>query len=270
LIRQRNHRAELRRVGRSRSVATWIAARSASRCSRSRLGDRLSPAMTIAPLSLWLGQPWRWHTLWLAASSYQIIKRKSLSFAQLATRSQSFVICARVLGRPTGVLGPQNQRLARAHSPAQIVWWDRWVCIDQNRRWATRARQRCGYLRRLVSRRFLTRGIDPLLKDRRGLEHDDATGRDRYFVASSGITAHALAFLSHDKQAERRQLYLFATLQAVRDLFEHMINECRAFGSRKTADLLTYRLAQIRPSDRVARHDQLNITKQGDISATPI
>ena len=88
-----------------------------------------------------------------------------------------------------------------------------------------------------------TRGIDPLLKDRGRLERDDATGRDRHFLASPGIAADALAFLAHDEYAERRQLYFLATLQAVRDFFEHTLNECRAFGSRQTADLLMDRLA---------------------------
>jgi hypothetical protein len=67
-----------------------------------------------------------------------------------------------------------------------------------------------------------------------GLNVTTRRGRDRHFLTSPGITAHALAFLAHDKQAERRQLSRFAMLQAVRDFFEHMLNECRAFGSRQS------------------------------------
>jgi hypothetical protein len=57
------------------------------------------------------------------------------------------------------------------------------------------------YLSGAFASRRRTRGIDPLLKDRGGFEHDDAAGRDWYFLASSGIAAHALAFLAHDKHA---------------------------------------------------------------------
>ena len=84
-------------------------------------------------------------------------------------------------------------------------------------------------------------GIDPLLEYGRRLEHDDAARRDRRFLTGPGIAAHALAFLAHDKQTERRQLYCFATLEAVRDFFEHKLNECGGFGSLQ-ADLLTDRL----------------------------
>ena len=84
-------------------------------------------------------------------------------------------------------------------------------------------------------------GIDPLLEDVGRLEHDDAAGRYRRFLTGPGIAAHALAFLAHDKRAERRQLYRLATLQAVRDFFEHKLNECGGFGSRQ-ADLLIDRL----------------------------
>jgi hypothetical protein len=79
-----------------------------------------------------------------------------------------------------------------------------------------------------------------LLEDGRRLEHDYATRRDGRFLTSLGIAAHALAFLAHDKQAERRQLYRFATLQAVRDFVEHELNEFGGFDSRQ-AGLLTDR-----------------------------
>jgi hypothetical protein len=85
------------------------------------------------------------------------------------------------------------------------------------------------------------------------LEHYDAAGRYQRFFTGPGIAAHALAFLAHDKGAERRQLYRLATLKAVSDFFEHKLKECGAFGSRQ-ADLLVERLTQIRSVDRLARH----------------
>ena len=84
-------------------------------------------------------------------------------------------------------------------------------------------------------------GIHLPLEDGRRLEHDYATRRDGRSLTSLGIAAHALAFLAHDKQAERRQLYRFATLQAVCDFLEHELNEFGGFDSRQ-ADLLTDRL----------------------------
>jgi len=56
----------------------------------------------------------------------------------------------------------------------------------------------------VLSRRGLTPGIDPLLKDRGRLERDDATRRDRHFLTSLGIAADALAFHTCDEHAKRR------------------------------------------------------------------
>jgi hypothetical protein len=84
----------------------------------------------------------------------------------------------------------------------------------------------------VLSRRWRTRSIDPLLKDRGRLEHDNATGRNRHFLTGPGIAAQTLGFLTHHKQAERRELHRFAALQAVRDFFEHKLNECGGLGSR--------------------------------------
>src|SRR3954471_7663523 len=49
--------------------------------------------------------------------------------------------------------------------------------------------------------------VDALLKDGRGLEHHDAAGRDRHFLAGLRITADPLPLLTDHERAERRQLH---------------------------------------------------------------
>ena len=50
----------------------------------------------------------------------------------------------------------------------------------------------------MLSSKWRTRRIDPLLQDRGRLEHDDAAGRDRHFLTSFGIAARALGFPAQD------------------------------------------------------------------------
>src|SRR5947209_8555446 len=57
--------------------------------------------------------------------------------------------------------------------------------------------------------------IDPLLQDRRRLEHHHAARRDRNFGAGLRIASNPLTLLAHHERAERRQFYRLALLQAV-------------------------------------------------------
>src|SRR4051812_47277508 len=90
--------------------------------------------------------------------------------------------------------------------------------------------------------------VDPLLQNRRGLEHHHATRRDRYFGAGLRIASDPLTLLAHHERAERRQFYRLAFLQAVGDLFQNKLDKRRRFGPRQ-AHLLVDRLAQIDTCD---------------------
>src|ERR1700744_2578573 len=56
--------------------------------------------------------------------------------------------------------------------------------------------------------------VDPLLQDRRRLEHHHAPRRDRNFGSRLRIASDALTFLAHHERAERGELHRFAFLKA--------------------------------------------------------
>src|SRR4029078_8142334 len=99
--------------------------------------------------------------------------------------------------------------------------------------------------------------IDPLLEDGGRLEHHDATGRDWHLRAGLRIAARALALFADYKRAERRQLYVLASFETVRNFVKHQFKEPGAFASRKP-DLSLDSLNQISSGDRLARHARLN------------
>src|ERR1700737_1802477 len=71
-----------------------------------------------------------------------------------------------------------------------------------------------------------TVAVDPLLQNRRRLEHHDTAGRNRHFGAGLRVTAYTLALLAHHEGAERRKFYRLALLQAVGNLLQHEFHKC--------------------------------------------
>src|SRR3954449_12966351 len=67
--------------------------------------------------------------------------------------------------------------------------------------------------------------VDPLLQDRRWLEHHHAARRDRHLGAGLRIAADALTLLAHHEGTERRQFYRLALLEALGYLFQHQFDE---------------------------------------------
>ena len=84
---------------------------------------------------------------------------------------------------------------------------------------------------RFAPQRFPTSPLILCLRMAEGLNTTTRRGE----IGTSLPVSHAPAFLANNKQAERLQLYLFATLQAVRDFFENEFDECGAFGSRQAS-----------------------------------
>src|SRR5436190_6546565 len=94
--------------------------------------------------------------------------------------------------------------------------------------------------------------VDPLLQDRRRLEHHHTTRRDWHLGTSLRIATDALTLLADDEGAERRQLHGLAALQAVRDFLQHQFDERRGLRTRKT-DLLVDGLAEVNPGNCLSR-----------------
>src|SRR4051794_32945756 len=76
-------------------------------------------------------------------------------------------------------------------------------------------------------------GVDPLLQDRRRLEHHDPAGRDRHLGAGLGVATDALTLLADHEGAERGQLHRLAFLKAIGDLLQHEFHEGRRFRARQ-------------------------------------
>src|ERR1700754_2848219 len=84
--------------------------------------------------------------------------------------------------------------------------------------------------------------VDPLLQDRRRLEHHHTPRRDRYFSSGLWITTDTLTLLAHHERAERGKLHRLALLQAVGNFLQNQLYEGRRFGTGQP-DLLIDGLA---------------------------
>src|ERR1700722_3701246 len=90
--------------------------------------------------------------------------------------------------------------------------------------------------------------VDPLLQNRRRLEHHHAPRRNRYLGAGLRVTADTLALLAHHERSERRQLHRLALLEAIGDLFQDQFDKGRRLRARQ-AYLLVDGFAQIDACD---------------------
>jgi hypothetical protein len=119
--------------------------------------------------------------------------------------------------------GPAPGSMKRKHFGLLFVAFaDRNACLDQ-------ASGLIAFIRPL----FGPNAIYGCAEDWRRFESENAARRDRHFHAGTRISADALAFGAHQKQAKRAQLHCFAAHQRIRNLFQRHFENLLGLGARK-------------------------------------